>query len=232
MVEHKSLIARALFGIGTVAAAGTLAVTTGVLADSPKPVGDKAPVTKTDCRNGGFSTFGFKNQGQCIKYVVQADKSNGYGGNTTANAQEAADAFGVDVTTLGAGFRTSVDKIIADAANASTSKSLASFKSKFGSANTAYDASIASALATFKSQVEDAKSTATSKDQFIDRFNHAKADYLNKLEAAKNKLAGDLSGLGGNDVVKDAFMNRYNAVKDAYSNQLEDVKNTFAATIG
>lgn len=38
--------------------------------DHPGPVEEPAdPVTKDDCKNGGFAQYGFGNQGQCVKFV-------------------------------------------------------------------------------------------------------------------------------------------------------------------
>ena len=84
--------------MSAVAVVGTLAVATGVGAAQANPVGDKVPVTKADCKQDGFKEFGFKNQGQCIKYVVKHNHSNGYGNDqpsstpvtvTTSNTQHA-----------------------------------------------------------------------------------------------------------------------------------------------
>ncbi len=32
-------------------------------------VGPIDPTSKNDCKKGGWETFGFRNQGQCIKFV-------------------------------------------------------------------------------------------------------------------------------------------------------------------
>jgi hypothetical protein len=36
---------------------------------SPEPPAPVEPVTPDDCKNGGWADFGFKNQGQCIRFV-------------------------------------------------------------------------------------------------------------------------------------------------------------------
>jgi uncharacterized repeat protein (TIGR01451 family) len=43
----------------------------GVQVEEPFEVREPAPSDKEDCKNGGYKQFGFKNQGQCIKAVVQ-----------------------------------------------------------------------------------------------------------------------------------------------------------------
>jgi hypothetical protein len=35
-----------------------------------------APTTKDDCKNSGYATFGFKNQGQCVSSVVANEKAS------------------------------------------------------------------------------------------------------------------------------------------------------------
>ena len=34
-----------------------------------EPEEPETPVSKDDCRNGGWARFGFKNQGECIAWV-------------------------------------------------------------------------------------------------------------------------------------------------------------------
>jgi uncharacterized repeat protein (TIGR01451 family) len=56
--------------------------TTTIVSDPPPPgkptcpvtPPQKKPETKADCKSGGYKEFGFKNQGQCIKYVNHANK--------------------------------------------------------------------------------------------------------------------------------------------------------------
>ena len=78
-LTSTSIITKAAFAVSAVAVVGTLAVATGVGAAQVKPVGDIAPVSKDDCKKGGHEDFGFKNQGQCVSYVVHENKANGYG---------------------------------------------------------------------------------------------------------------------------------------------------------
>jgi uncharacterized repeat protein (TIGR01451 family) len=42
-----------------------------VRVEEPFEVREPAPSDKEDCKNGSYKQFGFKNQGQCIKAVVQ-----------------------------------------------------------------------------------------------------------------------------------------------------------------
>lgn len=78
-LTSTSIITKAAFAVSAVAVVGTLAVATGVGAAQVKPVGDIAPVSKDECKKGGHEDFGFKNQGQCVSYVVHENKANGYG---------------------------------------------------------------------------------------------------------------------------------------------------------
>jgi hypothetical protein len=36
---------------------------------SPEPPAPKQPTTSDDCRKGGWSDFGFRNQGQCVRFI-------------------------------------------------------------------------------------------------------------------------------------------------------------------
>jgi uncharacterized repeat protein (TIGR01451 family) len=42
--------------------------------EAPPPPAEETPETKDDCKNEGYKEFGFKNQGQCIKYVNETNK--------------------------------------------------------------------------------------------------------------------------------------------------------------
>jgi len=70
---------KAAVAVSALAVVGTLGAASGVGAAQAKPVGDKAPASKEDCKKDGFRQFGFKNQGQCVSFAVHADKDNGYG---------------------------------------------------------------------------------------------------------------------------------------------------------
>jgi hypothetical protein len=39
-------------------------------------VGDAAPTSKAECKNGGYKGFGFKNQGQCVAFVQRGAKNS------------------------------------------------------------------------------------------------------------------------------------------------------------
>jgi hypothetical protein len=58
----------------------TVALVTGVLGAGPATAQGQ-PETKDDCKNGGWMQFGFKNQGQCIRFV-----NTGQGLTTTTTA--------------------------------------------------------------------------------------------------------------------------------------------------
>ncbi|SRR6266550_3124932 len=60
-------------------AATTVAVAAGLLV-AAAPVGATGvPTTKEQCMNGGWQQFGFKNQGQCVSFVVSHQHGHGYG---------------------------------------------------------------------------------------------------------------------------------------------------------
>lgn len=135
-------------------------------------------------------------------------------------------AFQSDVDALAATART-------DLASVGASDQADIFLAKFDTANSEYDAKLTTAQATFRASVAAAANNAVSKDQFIDAFNRAKAEYFNQMDVAKNDFAAVVSNLGdGANQAKDRFIGGYNSVRDAYGNQLEVIKNDFAATIG
>lgn len=41
------------------------------------PTTPRGPVTKDDCKNGGWALFGFRNQGQCVRFVETGKDSRG-----------------------------------------------------------------------------------------------------------------------------------------------------------
>jgi len=61
----------AMFSVAVVGLSGTTYATGG--GDEPT---NGAPTSKEDCKHGGWKKYGFKNQGQCIKWV----NAHGYGG--------------------------------------------------------------------------------------------------------------------------------------------------------
>lgn len=77
----KSL-ALALVSMFSVAVLG-LSGTTFAQSDSGDNPTNGAPTSKDSCKNNGWKKYGFKNQGQCIKWVNAHDGNgggNGYGG--------------------------------------------------------------------------------------------------------------------------------------------------------
>lgn len=161
----------------------------------------------------------------------------GYGisGTNGQQAAAAADTFQSSVVADNNTFVQQVNALEATAKQqlqAGGVTDINTFSSSFNAATSAFQNANDNAFNTFRAQALADANTAASKDQFIDQFNHAKADYLNQLDAAKNQLADSLSKLGNNgNVVKDNFMNGFNSDRDAYSNQLEQAKNDFAATV-
>jgi hypothetical protein len=164
------------------------------------------------------------------------NNSSGYG-TTSSTAVAAANTFedslASSTVTFDDQITTAENNLDASLVNTS-GMSVTTFNSEFNTDTLAYANTVGSAFDTFRSQVMADANTATSKDQFIDQFNNAKATYLNSLDAAKNQLADAINQLGGNSnaVAKDQFMDIFNSDRDAYSNALEGYKNTFAATIG
>jgi hypothetical protein len=172
-------------------------------------------------------------------HFVNADPTSNTSGYGTSSAQDVAaantfEAALVDQTNTFtgdiAGLQTQAEsQLQSDSGTAD----FTSFDSQYDTATSTYASQVSTAFDTFRSQVMSYANTATSKDQFIDEFNNAKATYLNALDAAKNQLAASLSNLSGNgNVVKDQFIDGFNSDRDAYSNDLEQAKNDFAATLG
>lgn len=175
---------------------------------------------------------GFRNYGQCVRVWAQDD--SGYG-NSGQVALAAADDFEEAIAEETDVFTGRVDNLTTTAEKQLTPNGRAAtqaFSVRFDEATTEYDQTVADAFADFRAAVTEAAETSESRNQFIDQFNRAKAEYLNSLDAAKNRYASELSNMGHNaNVVKDQFMNGFNAARDAYSNQLEAAKNDFAGTV-
>ncbi|HEX8226666.1 MAG TPA: signal peptidase I [Candidatus Saccharimonadales bacterium] len=105
------------------------------------------------------------------------------------------------------------------------------FESQFTAATATYNTQMTAAYDAFRTEA-DAAATAGDHNAFIDRFNRARAEYFNALDAAKNQLAAELSNMNHEaNVVKDLFMNGFNAARDKYSNDLESARNKYAETI-
>ena len=69
-----------MFRLRLLSTIATVALVTGVLGAGPATAQGQ-PETKDDCKNGGWMQFGFKNQGQCIRFV-----NTGQGLTTTTTA--------------------------------------------------------------------------------------------------------------------------------------------------
>lgn len=168
---------------------------------------------------------------------AQAAKNNdtsGYGTNGQ-QALAAADKLAAACTKCTDQF-VAQTKQLTDTAKAqlmgSGAASASDFGSKYDEATANFNSSLDSAFDDFRTNVNNDASIAESKDQFIDMFNHDKADYLNSLDAAKNQFAAVVSNMGNDaNVTKDQFMNGFNHDRDVYGNCLESAKNDFAATV-
>jgi hypothetical protein len=68
---------------------------------------DLAGYTKDQCKNGGWETFGFQNQGQCVSYfasaVANATATTNVTSITGANATSTINASSTATATAGAG---------------------------------------------------------------------------------------------------------------------------------
>jgi hypothetical protein len=169
---------------------------------------------------------------------AQTGSSGGTGyGSGTATDVAAADTFESDVLAYNNTFTQQVQVLettaLAQLQSTSSTTDFSSFNAEFNTATDTYLNTTSNAFDTFRAQVLSYANTATSKDQFIDEFNNAKANYLNSLEAAKNQLADSLGQLGSQaNVIKDQFIDGYNTDSAALSNNLEQAKNDFAAILG
>jgi hypothetical protein len=170
-----------------------------------------------------------------VQAATPTDSSSGYG-TSSATDVAAANTF---ETALINQTNTFTDQVTALQQQAESQLSsggvtdFSSFDSQYNDATSIYASTVSQAFDTFRSQVMSFANTAVSKDQFIDEFNNAKANYLNSLQAAKNQLANSLSQLSGNgNVVKDQFIDGFNNDSADYSNNLEQAKNDFAAVLG
>lgn len=66
-----------MFSVAVLGLSGTAFAVNNGGGDSPT---NGAPTSKEDCKNGDWRQFGFKNQGQCIKWVNSHGAGNGNGG--------------------------------------------------------------------------------------------------------------------------------------------------------
>ncbi|MDQ3007981.1 MAG: hypothetical protein M3Q81_00095 [bacterium] len=86
------------------------------------------------------------------------------------------------------------------------------------------------ATAKLDTAVANSASKAESKNQFIDSYSNARAEYFNELEHAKNDFAAVVSNLGNDaNQAKDAFIGGYNSAKGVYGDNLEGLRNDHAA---
>ena len=157
---------------------------------------------------------------------------SGYG-NDGEKAIAALDEFNVSFDTQSSTFRASVEDLASAARQeliaAGAEEQVDEFMMKFDMATGKYDEAVNDADARFRAAVADAANKAETKDQFIDSFNRAKAEYFNELDQAKNDFAAVVSNLGdGANQAKDRFIGGYNSVRDTYGNQLEQAKNVLA----
>ncbi len=105
------------------------------------------------------------------------------------------------------------------------SDALTAYFSANRTANENFQASLSAAENQYRSDSQGSMGSDQARNTFIDKFNHAKADYFNSLEQAKNMLSDNLNR-DGQAVAKDQFMNSFNTSEAAYSNQLEQAKNS------
>lgn len=169
-----------------------------------------------------------------VVFAVTNENGNQLSGYNADDANKAMDKFDASFKTFTDDFESSTGDNIADtkAALGPNASKIDNFESKFKSESDKYNSAVADAQADFRNSVKDLTDQNVPKDQFIDRFNNLKAEYFNKLDAAKNEFAAAISGFGNEaNVAKDQFMNRYNSDRDMYGNKIEQLKNELANTL-
>lgn len=162
-----------------------------------------------------------------------ANQTSGYG-IAPETATDAINRLNDDFQSASEDFRTDVRTLVAAYKDAGVNGNdeADAFQTGFATANAELDADMEAARNTFLSRIQEAASTAESKDEFIDAYNNAKAAYFNELDRYKNEFAAAVSNLGHDtNVAKDQFMNGFNRSRDDYGNELEVIKNQFADTI-
>ncbi len=159
------------------------------------------------------------------------NSTSGYG-NSGEVAIAASQEFDAAFARLSSDFNTDIDAYVATAKAELTGEGAEAaddFQSQFDAHSSTLNSTVAAASDKFRSDVVSALGSGASKDQFIDAFNRAKAEYFNSLDAAKNEFAAVTSNLGHeSNVTKDQFMNGFNSTRDMFGNDLEGIKNTFA----
>jgi len=88
----------------------TVALVTGVLGAGPVLA---QPTTKADCKKGGWVQFGFRNQGQCIRFV-----NTGKGGVTTTTTAPTTTTTAPTTSTTTTTMASPSGAFLEDAANA------------------------------------------------------------------------------------------------------------------
>jgi hypothetical protein len=79
VAAKKQLPKKLLFGVASAATVAIIGTAGMAAAHSAVANTDPKPTSKADCKNGGYQTFGFKNQGQCVAYVEHNVLGHGYG---------------------------------------------------------------------------------------------------------------------------------------------------------
>jgi hypothetical protein len=173
-----------------------------------------------------------------LVYAAVNDLENdtaGYG-TTSEQALAAIDEFNEDFEMYSDDFVEKVKSYVAQAkaalVEAGADEAVDDFDQEFDEQTAMFYMAMDEAVDNFRMRIQSAASLAESKDEFINLFSQAKAEYFNELDAAKNQLAAMLSNMGHNaNVIKDQFMNMFNSARDMYGNQLEMIKNEFADTM-
>jgi len=95
--KNLALALVSMFSVAVLGLSGTT-FAQGQSGDNPT---HGAPTSKEDCKNGGWKQFGFKNQGQCVKWGNEHNgngnngNGNGYGGG---NGNEVSTSLNLDIS--------------------------------------------------------------------------------------------------------------------------------------
>ena len=88
--RNLALAVVAMFTVATIGLSGTIYATPG--GDNPT---NGAPASKEACKHDGWKKFGFKNQGQCVKWI----NAHGYGGGSAGgNHNNVSTWFNLDIS--------------------------------------------------------------------------------------------------------------------------------------
>lgn len=163
--------------------------------------------------------------GEVVATDQNGSGSAGSNGNTNDKARAALTQFDKVVDPATSTFQSSVAQDENSLQNVTGgSNALSAFFSASRTANENFYASVNAAENQFRSDANSGMSYDQARNTFIDKFNHAKSDYFNSLEQAKNTLSDNLNR-DGQAPAKDQFMNSFNEQSSRYSNQLEQAKN-------